>query len=125
MGNFLSLIIDIATNPSATPTPTPGKNPGVTPSPTERVSSQIQEIISGISEEERNELLEQAQDFDPSVPLPTTSVTDDLLSVYEDNIETFVGDISYLKNTRTNKMSQGIFNRNTDSVVLGPNTFSK
>ena len=125
MGNFLSLIIDIATNPSATPTPTPGKNPGVTPSPTERVSSQIQEIISGISEEERNELLEQAQDFDPSVPLPATSVTDDLLSVYEDNIETFVGDISYLKNTRTNKMSQGIFNRNTDSVVLGPNTFSK
>jgi len=125
MGNFLSLVIDIATNPSATPTPTPGKNPGVTPSPTERVSSQIQEIISGISEEERNELLEQAQDFDPSVPLPTTSVTDDLLSVYEDNIETFVGDISYLKNTRTNKMSQGIFNRNTDSVVLGPNTFSK
>ena len=45
--------------------------------------------------------------------------------VYEDNIETFVGDYSYLKNTRTNKMSQGIFNRNTDSVVLGPNTFSK
>ena len=125
MGNFISLVIDIATNPSATPTPTPGKTPGVTPSPTERVSSQIQEIISGISEEERNELLEQAQDFDPSVPLPTTSVTDDLLSVYEDNIETFVGDISYLKNTRTNKMSQGIFNRNTDSVVLGPNTFSK
>lgn len=125
MGNFLSLVIDIVTNPSATPTPTPGKTPEVTPSPTERVSSQIQEIISGISEEERNELLEQAQDFDPSVPLPTTSVTDDLLSVYEDNIETFVGDISYLKNTRTNKISQGIFNRNTDSVVLGPNTFSK
>ena len=127
MGNFLSLVIDIATNPSATPTPSanPGETPEVTPSPTERVSSQIQEIMSGISEEERNELLEQAQNFDPSVPLPTTSVTDDLLSVYEDNIETFVGDISYLKNTRTNKMSQGIFNRNTDSVVLGPNTFSK
>lgn len=123
MGNFVSLVIDIATNPSATPTPS--ATPGETPTPTERVSSQIQEIISGISEEERNELLEQAQDFDLSVPLPTTSVTDDLLSVYEDNIETFVGDISYLKNTRTNKMSQGIFNRNTDSVVLGPNTFSK
>ena len=123
MGNFVSLVIDIATNPSVTPTPS--ATPGETPSPTERVSSQIQEIISGISEEERNELLEQAQDFDLSVPLPTTSVTDDLLSVYEDNIETFVGDISYLKNTRTNKMSQGIFNRNTDSVVLGPNTFSK
>lgn len=123
MGNFVSLVIDIATNPSATPTPS--ATPGVTPSPTERVSSQIQEIISGISEEERLDVIEQAQVFDPSVPLPTTSVTDDLLSVYENNIETFVGDISYLKNTRTNKMSQGIFNRNTDSVVLGPNTFSK
>lgn len=127
MGNFISLVIDIATNPSATPTPTPGETltPEVTPTPTQRVTSQIQEIVSGLMEEERNELLEQAQNFDPSVPLPTTSVTDDLLSVYEDNIETFVGDISYLKNTRTNKMSQGIFNRNTDSVVLGPNTFSK
>jgi hypothetical protein len=121
MGNFISLLIDIATNPSSTPTPTPRE----TPTPTQRVTSQIQEIVSGLMEEEINELLEQAQNFDPSVPLPTTSVTDDLLSVYEDNIETFVGDISYLKNTRTNKMSQGIFNRNTDSIVLGPNTFSK
>ena len=121
MGNFVSLVIDIANNPSATPTPTPGE----TPTPTERVSSQIQEIMSELSEEERLDVIEQAQNFDPSVPLPTTSVTDDLLSVYEDNIETFVGDYSYLKNTRTNKMSQGIFNRNTDSVVLGPNTFSK
>ena len=123
MGNFVSLVIDIINTPVGTPTPTP--TPGETPTPTQRVSSQIQEIISEISEEERNELLEQAQNFDPSVPLPTTSVTDELLNVYEDNIETFVGDISYLKNTRTNKMSQGIFNRNTDSVVLGPNTFSK
>lgn len=123
MGNFISLVIDIATNPSATPTPS--ATPGETPSPTERVSSQIQEIMSGIPEEERLDVIEQAQDFDLSVPLPTTSVTDELLSVYEDNIETFVGDSSYLKNTRTNKMSQGIFNRNTDSVVLGPNTFSK
>ena len=123
MGNFVSLVIDVAS--SSAPTPTPSVMPSGTPSPTAQVTSRIQEIVSGLMEEERNELLEQAQNFDPSVPLPTTSVTDDLLSVYEDNIETFVGDISYLKNTRTNKMSQGIFNRNTDSVVLGPNTFSK
>ena len=123
MGNFVSLVIDVAS--SSAPTPTPSVMPSVTPSPTAQVTSRIQEIVSGLMEEERNELLEQAQNFDPSVPLPTTSVTDELLNVYEDNIETFVGDHSYLKNTRTNKMSQGIFNRNTDSVVLGPNTFSK
>jgi hypothetical protein len=123
MGNFVSLIIDVAS--SSAPTPTPSVMPSGTPSPTAQVTSRIQEIVSGLMEEERNELLEQAQNFDPSVPLPTTSVTDELLNVYEDNIETFVGDISYLKNTRTNKMSQGIFNRNTDSIVLGPNTFSK
>tara|TARA_B100000927_G_C16144459_1_gene340804 strand:- start:198 stop:569 length:372 start_codon:yes stop_codon:yes gene_type:complete len=123
MGNFVSLVIDVTS--SSAPTPTPSVMPSGTPSPTAQVTSRIQEIVSGLMEEERNELLEQAQNFDPSVPLPTTSVTDELLNVYEDNIETFVGDISYLKNTRTNKMSQGIFNRNTDSVVLGPNTFSK
>jgi|TARA_Y100000996_G_C22292797_1_gene548831 hypothetical protein len=121
MGNFVSLIIDIVNTPVGTPTPTPGE----TPTPTQRVTSQIQEIVSGLMDEERDELLEEAKNFDPSVPLPTTSVTDALLDVYNDNIETFVGDYSYLKNTRTNKMSQGIFNRNTDSVVLGPNTFSK
>ena len=123
MGNFVSLVIDVTS--SSAPTSTPSVMPSGTPSPTAQVTSRIQEIVSGLMEEERNELLEQAQNFDPSVPLPTTSVTDELLNVYEDNIETFVGDISYLKNTRTNKMSQGIFNRNTDSVVLGPNTFSK
>ena len=121
MGNFVSLILDIVNTPVGTPTPTPGE----TPTPTQRVTSQIQEIVSGLMDEERDELLEEAKNFDPSVPLPTTSVTDALLDVYNDNIETFVGDYSYLKNTRTNKMSQGIFNRNTDSVVLGPNTFSK
>ena len=123
MGNFVSLVIDIVNTPVGTPTPTP--TPGETPTPTQRVSSQIQEILSEISEAERNELLDQAQYFDSSVPLPTSSVTDALVDVYNANVETFVGDYSYLKNTRTNKMSQGIFNRNTDSVVLGPNTFSK
>ena len=129
MGNFVSLIVDIINNidTGSTPTPTPSETttPSETPTPTQRVSSQIQEIMSGINEEEKDELLEQAQNFDPSVPLPTTSVTNALLDVYNDNVETFVGNYSYLKNTRTNKMSQGIFNRNTDSVILGPNTFSK
>ena len=121
MGNFISLLIDLLNNLDTSPTPTPSE----TPTPTQRVSSQIQEIVSGLMEEEKYELLEQAKNFDPSVPLPTTSVTDALIDVYNDNVETFVGDYSYLKNTRTNKMSQGIFNRNTDSIVLGPNTFSK
>jgi hypothetical protein len=164
MGNFVSLSIDVATNP------TDFLKRGETPSPTEQVASGIQEILSDISEEERIDLLDKdfdlevslpttsvsnelenvyedkAQDFDLEVPLPTTSVSNELENVYEDkaqdfdlevpfpttsvsnelyNIETFVGDNSYLKNTRTNKMSQGIFNRNTDSVILGPNTFSK
>ncbi len=138
MGNFVSLSIDVATNP------TDFLKRGETPSPTEQVTSGIQEILSDISEEERIDLLDK--DFDLEVPLPTTSVSNELENVYEDkaqdfdlevpfpttsvsnelyNIETFVGDNSYLKNTRTNKMSQGIFNRNTDSVILGPNTFSK
>ena len=132
---------EITAPAATTPTPTPDLTssvnsavnstvnsvvtPSITPSPTQRVSSQIQEIMSGINEEEKDELLEQAQNFDPSVPLPTTSVTNALLDVYNDNVETFVGNYSYLKNTRTNKMSQGIFNRNTDSIILGPNTFSK
>ena len=140
MGNFVSLSIDVATNPTAF------LKRGETPSPTEQVTSGIQEILSDISEEERIDLLDKAQKFDSEVPFPTTSVTDELENVYEDkvqdfdlevpfpttsvsnelyNIETFVGDNSYLKHTRTNKMSQGIFNRNTDSVILGPNTFSK
>lgn len=138
MGNFVSLSIDVATNP------TDFLKRGETPSPTEQVTSGIQEILSDISEEERIDLLDK--DFDLEVSLPTTSVSNELENVYEDkaqdfdlevpfpttsvsnelyNIETFVGDNSYLKNTRTNKMSQGIFNRNTDSVILGPNTFSK
>ena len=138
MGNFVSLSIDVATNP------TDFLKRGETPSPTEQVASGIQEILSDISEEERIDLLDK--DFDLEVSLPTTSVSNELENVYEDkaqdfdlevpfpttsvsnelyNIETFVGDNSYLKNTRTNKMSQGIFNRNTDSVILGPNTFSK
>lgn len=125
MGNFVSLIIDILNTPVNTPTPTPSITPSVTPSPTQRVSAQIQEIMAGINEDERFGILEKAQNFDPSVPLPTTPVTDALLSLYEDNKETFVGNYNYLGNTRTNKMSQGIFNRNTDSIVLGPNTFSK
>tara|TARA_Y100000816_G_scaffold257929_1_gene212440 strand:+ start:11 stop:382 length:372 start_codon:yes stop_codon:yes gene_type:complete len=123
MGNFISLLIDLLNNLDTSPTPTP--TPGETPTPTQRVTSQIQEIVSGLMEEEKDELLEQAKSFDPSVPLPTSSVTDALVDVYNNNVETFVGDYSYLKNTRTNKMSQGIFNRNTDSIVLGPNTFSK
>jgi len=123
MGNFISLLLDILNNIDTGPTPTP--TPSETPTPTQRVSSQIQEIVSGLMEEEKDELLEQAKSFDPSVPLPTTPVTDALVDVYNNNVETFVGDYSYLKNTRTNKMSQGIFNRNTDSIVLGPNTFSK
>ena len=122
MGNFVSLVIDIVNTPVGTPTQLQLRE---TLLQLKRVSSQIQEILSEISEEERNELLEQAQNFDSSVPLPTSSVTDALVDVYNANVETFVGDYSYLKNTRTNKMSQGIFNRNTDSVVLGPNTFSK
>ena len=126
MGNFISLLIDIL-NSSPTPTPgqTPTPTPGQTPTPTQRVTSQIQEIVSGLMEEERNELLEQAQNFDSSVPLPTSSVTDALVDVYNDNVETFVGDYSYLKNTRTNKISQDILQRNIDSNVLGPNTISK
>ncbi len=123
MGNFISLLLDILNNIDTGPTPTP--TPSETPTPTQRVSSQIQEIVSGLMEEEKDELLEQAKSFDPSVPLPTTPVTASLVDVYNNNVETFVGDYSYLKNTRTNKMSQGIFNRNTDSIVLGPNTFSK
>tara|TARA_B100001063_G_scaffold196999_1_gene189122 strand:- start:11597 stop:11968 length:372 start_codon:yes stop_codon:yes gene_type:complete len=123
MGNFISLLLDILNNVDTSPTPTP--TPSETPTPTQRVSSQIQEIVSGLMEEEKDELLEQAKSFDPSVPLPTTPVTASLVDVYNNNVETFVGDYSYLKNTRTNKMSQGIFNRNTDSIVLGPNTFSK
>ena len=123
MGNFVSLLLDILNNIDTGPTPTP--TPSETPTPTQRVSSQIQEIVSGLMEEEKDELLEQAKSFDPSVPLPTTPVTASLVDVYNNNVETFVGDYSYLKNTRTNKMSQGIFNRNTDSIVLGPNTFSK
>jgi len=123
MGNFISLLIDLLNSLDTSPTPTP--TPGETPTPTQRVSSQIQEIVSGLMEEEKDELLEQAKSFDPSVPLPTTPVTASLVDVYNNNVETFVGDYSYLKNTRTNKMSQGIFNRNTDSIVLGPNTFSK
>lgn len=140
MGNFVSLSIDIATNP------TDFLNRGETPSPTEQVTSGIQEIISDISEEERLDLLDKAQNFDSEVPFPPALVSNELETVYEDkaqdfdlevpfpttsvsneleNIETFVGDNSYLKHTRTNKMSQGIFNRNTDSVILGPNTFSK
>ena len=133
MGNFLSLIIDILNTPVNTPTPTPdltssvnsAVTPSITPSPTQRVSAQIQEIMSGINEDEKIGILEEAQNFDPSVPLPTTPVTDALASIYEDNKEYFVGNYNYLGNTRTNKMSQGIFNRNTDSIVLGPNTFSK
>tara|TARA_Y100000748_G_C15482270_1_gene483315 strand:- start:1259 stop:1648 length:390 start_codon:yes stop_codon:yes gene_type:complete len=129
MGNFISLIIDILNTPVNTPTPTPSVNspvtPSITPSPTQKVSAQIQEIMSGIDEDERVGILEEAQKFDPSVPLPTTPVTDALLSLYEDNKEYFVGNYNYLENTRTNKMSQGIFNRNTDSIILGPNTFSK
>ncbi len=112
MGNFISLLLDILFKKSIgpTPTPTPGKTPDVT--------SKIQEIISEI--EKKDELLEQSTNFDSSVP-----ITNELLDVYNDNIETFVGDYSYIKNTRTNKMSQEIFNRNTDSIVLGTNTFSK
>ena len=141
MGNFLSLIIDILNTPVNTPTPTPDLTssvnsavnstvnsvvtPSITPSPTQRVSAQIQEIMSGINEDEKIGILEEAQNFDPSVPLPTTPVTDALASIYEDNKEYFVGNYNYLENTRTNNMSQGIFNRNTDSIVLGPNTFSK
>ena len=116
MGQFISLLLDIlnSLNTGSTPTPTPGE----TPTPTQRVSSQIQEIVSGLMEEEKDELLEQAKNFDPSVPLPTTSVTDALLDVYNDNVETFVGDYSYLKNTRTNKMSQGILKTQTKHVFI-------
>jgi hypothetical protein len=121
MGNFISLLLDILFKKSIGPTPTP--TPGKTPTPTPGVTSKIQGILPVINEKDK--LLEQSTDFDSSIPLPNTSVTDALLDVYNDNIETFVGDYSYIKNTRTNKMSQGIFNRNTDSIVLGSNTFSK
>ena len=52
-------------------------------------------------------------------------IIDNKLTEYKNNIETFVGEHSYLKNTRTNKMSEEIFQRNTDSNILGPNTISK
>ena len=124
MGNFVSLVIDILqTSPSPTPTPTN------TPFPTSSVSSEIENVISTLSEEETSQLLSQAQNIDLSVPFPTASVSNDLENIYENinenNIETFVGDYSYLQNTRTNKISQDILQRNIDSNVLGPNTISK
>jgi hypothetical protein len=116
MGNFISLLIDVV---KKTPTPTS------TPFPTSSVSSEIENVISTLSENERSQLLYQSQNIDTSVPFPTSTVTNELSDIFENNIETFVGDHSYLKNTRTNKMSQGIFKRNIDSNILGPNTISK
>jgi len=126
MGNFISLIIDIV---QTSPTPTPSS----TPFPTSNVSSEIENVIPTLSEEETSQLLSQAQNIDLSVPFPTASVSNELDNIYENiyeninenNIETFVGDYSYLKNTRTNKISQDILQRNIDSNVLGPNTISK
>lgn len=122
MGNFISLIIDIV---QTSPTPTPTS----TPFPTSNVSSEIENVIPILSEEETSQLLSQAQNIDLSVPFPTASVSNELdniyENIYENNIETFVGDYSYLKNTRTNKISQDILERNIDSNVLGPNTISK
>ena len=122
MGNFVSLIIDIL---QTSPTPTPSN----TPFPTSSVSSEIENVISTLPEETRSQLLNQAQNIDVSVPFPTTSVSNEIENMYENinenNIETFVGDYSYLQNTRTNKISQGILQRNIDSNILGPNTISK
>ena len=122
MGNFISLIIDIV---QTSPTPTPSS----TPFPTSNISSEIENVIPTLSEEETSQFLSQAQNIDLSVPFPTASVSNELdniyENIYENNIETFVGDYSYLKNTRTNKMSKDILQRNIDSNVLGPNTISK
>ena len=118
MGNFISLLIDLL---KKSPTPTPNN----TPFPTSDVSSEIENVISTLPEDERNQLLYQSQIIDTSVPFPTTTVSSEFDNMYENVIETFVGDHSYLKNTRTNKMSQGILERNIDSNILGPNTISK
>ena len=124
MGNFIRLLINIANK--TLPTPTPISRQLGTPTPTPIVeTSKIQKILEGMSEKERLKLIDKAKNFNSDVPFPTTSVTDNLPNLYEDNIKTFVENYSYLENTRTHKMSQGIFNRNTDSIVLGPNTFSK
>ena len=126
MGNFIRLLINIANKTLYTPTPTPTQVGTPTPTPTPNIeTSKIQKIIEGMSDKERLELIDKAQNFNPDVPFSTTSVTDNLPNLYEDNIETFINNFSYLENTRNHKMSQGIFNRNTDSIVLGPNTFSK
>ena len=118
MGNFISLILDLL---KKNPTPTNTPFSINTPSPT--ISSEIQNVLSTLSEDERSKLLEQ--NIDTSVPIPENSITNELMDVYKNNIETFVGEHSYLKNTRTNKMSEEIFQRNTDSNILGPNTISK
>jgi len=125
MGQFISLLLDIlnSLNTGSTPTATPTSSN--TPFPTSDVSSKIENVISTLSENERSQLLNQTQNIDTSVPFPTSTVTSELSDILESNIETFVGDYSYLKNTRTNKMSQGILKRNIDSNILGPNTISK
>ena len=118
MGNFIRLLIDIF---KKNPTPTPSN----TPFPTSDVSSEIENVISTLPEYETKQLLNQFQYIDTSIPFQTSTVSSELDNIYENNIETFVGDHSYLKNTRTNKMSQGILKRNIDSNILGPNTISK
>jgi|TARA_B100001741_G_C16092190_1_gene387057 hypothetical protein len=118
MGNFVSLLIDVV---KKSPTPTPFS----TPFPTSDVSSEIENVISILPEYETSQLLNQSQHIDTSVPFPTSTVSSEFDNIYENVIETFVGDHSYLKNTRTNKMSQGILKRNIDSNILGPNTISK
>ena len=128
MGQFISLLLDIlnSLNNGSTPNNTPFPTPNNTPFPTSDVSSEIKNVISTLSEDERSQILNQTQNIDTSIRFPTSTVSNELLDILEVDIkEPFVGDHSFLKNTRTNKMSQGILKRNIDSNILGPNTISK